>query len=297
MRMWMWMSWVLVFAVSLGCEEGALISDVPVSVGLSGKADSAGQASEDMDWALSVERCAPAALDAPVLYSSDFKWGYSPEEMAARFVELYASEKRLAERAWFDPARGSFVIPNMPSWGGDVMLSNRLIENVRRHIEKALALDYAEFIFFPDMGHSHLFIPEEHWEAYYAGTPVAELSAMYSALFADPELKVLYHTAEQLQVLDANDELLDNRHLRWRFFTRNPVGDNAYLSRLDLLHDPTHKANTSRNMEGHHYQGAGFNISANENGCFPFVQDGVTMWFDVSLSDPGPDPSAGNAYY
>jgi hypothetical protein len=285
--------WLMMLGLMLvmGCEEGVPASAAPVSAGLSGKADSAGQASEDMDWAMIAERCTPEVAEAPVLYSSDFKWGYAPEEMAARFVEIYASEKRLGARAHFDPARGSFVLPHIPSWGGDVLLSNRLIENIRRHVEKALALDYVEFIFFPDMGHSHLFVPEEHWEAQYAGTPVSGLSAMYTAIFADPELKLLYHTAEQLKVLNEEDELLDNRHLRWRFFTRNPVGDNAYLSRLDLIHDPTHHANTARDLAGHHYQGAGFNISANKNGCFPFVQDGVTMWFDVSLSDPGMNPN------
>ena len=221
----------------------------------------------------------------------------SPEAMAKRFVEIYASEKRLAERAWFDPARGSFVLPQLASWGGEVVLPNRLIENVRRHIEKALARGYAEFVFFPDMGHTHLFVPQEHWEAEYAGTPVEALSAMYSALFADPELKVLYHTAEQLKMVDEDDQLLDSRHLRWRFFTRNPVGDNAYLSRLDLLHDPSHQANTARELDGHHYHGAGFNISANESGCFPYVHDGVLMWFDVSLSDPPANPDAAGLFF
>ena len=29
-----------------------------------------------------------------------------------------------------------------------------------------------------------------------------------------------------------------------------------------------------------------FDISANKDGCFPYVFDGVTYWFDFSLSDP-----------
>jgi hypothetical protein len=103
---------------------------------------------------------------------------------------------------------------------------------------------------------------------------------------------LLYHTAEQLQTLDENNELLNDRHLRWRFFTRNLVGDNAHLARLDLLHEPTHPSNTSRKMPGHRYWGSGFNISANKDGCFPYVFDGVTYWFDISLSDP---PSNGSS--
>jgi len=201
---------------------------------------------------------------------------------------MYESDKRLFERAYFDEQSGQFLLPARDAWGGAVVLPRRLIENVRRHIEKALSRGYAEYVFFPDMGHAHLFYPKDLWAAEYGSTPAAELSAMYSRLFDDPELLVLYHTAEQLQTRDENDELLNDRHLRWRFFTRNLVGDNAYLSRLDILHAPDHTANTSRKLPGYRYNGSGFGISANKDGCFPYVVDGVTYWFDFSLSDPPP---------
>ena len=212
--------------------------------------------------------------------------------MGQKFEEIYQSEKRLFERAYFDEQSRQFVLPGREAWGGDVVLPQRLIENVRRHIEKALMRGYAEYVFFPDMGHTHLFYPKPLWEAEYASTPASELSAMYTRLYNDPELLLLYHTAEQLQMLDDNDELLSDRHVRWRFFTRNLVGDNAYLSQLDLLHAPTHSANTSRKLPGYRYHGNGFAFSANKNGCFPYVHNGVTYWFDISLSDP---PSNGNS--
>jgi len=294
----MWLScWLLVVGMMLGCDKGDPTPEAPVSEPLGGKADFAGEASVEIDWAMISERCARPAEDEPILYSSDFIWDYSPETMASRFEEIYASDKRLKNRAYFDLERGGFVLPHLAAWGGDVVLPKRLIENVRRHIEKALSRGYAEFVFFPDMGHSHLFIPQEHWDERYAGVPVAEMSARYSDLFADPELKVLYHTAEQLTMVDENEELLDDRHVRWRFFTRNPVGDNAYLSRMDLLHEPTHSRNTSRKLEGHHYLSAGFNMSASKQGCFPFVHKGVTMWFDISLKDLEPESSGGAVYY
>jgi len=253
---------------------------------LGGKADQAGAASSAMDWAEIQSRCPKPAEGSPIIYSNDYIWDYSYEAMGQRFVEMYQSDKRLFERAYYDEQSGQFLLPGRDAWGGAVVLPKRLIENVRRHIEKALLRGYAEYVFFPDMGHAHLFYPKELWAAEYAGTPASELSAMYSRLFDDPELRVLYHTAEQLKTLDDNDELLNDRHLRWRFFTRNVVGDNAYLSRLDLLHDPSHAANTSRKMPGYRYNGSGFAISANKDGCFPYVADGVTYWFDFSLSDP-----------
>ena len=292
----LWSALALVLLLALGCEEVEPASDGPAYQGLSGKADSAGKPSMEMDWPTIATRCTPPADDEPVIFSSDFIWGDSLEGMAQRFVEMYASEKRLSGRVYFDPEQGTFVLPCLKAWGGQILLSTRLIENVRRHVEKALLRGYAEFVFFPDMGHSHLFVPQNRWDETYAGRPVDEWSAMYAELFADPELKVLYHTAEQLQVMDVNNELLDNRHLRWRFFTRNIVGDNAYLSRLELLHDPDHMANTARDMPGHHYQGAGFNISANQNGCFPYVHEGELYWFDISLSDPLPDPGANDLF-
>ncbi len=101
----------------------------------------------------------------------------------------------------------------------------------------------------------------------------------------DPELKVLYHTTEQLATLDEGDNLLSDRQVQWRFFTRNVVGDNNWAGRIDLLHDATSAANTSRDLEDHHYYGAGFNITATANGCFPYVHKGETFYFDISLDD------------
>ena len=178
-----------------------------------------------------------------------------------------------------------FVLPILESWGARTFLSKRLVENVRMHLEKALARGYADYVFFPDMGHSHFFIPDQRWESAYLGFSVPERGKMYSQMFDDPELRILYHTAEQLTVLDEDDGLLPDRQLRWRFFTRNVVGDNNWGGQLDLLHEPTSSANTSRDLEGHQYYGAGFNITSTIDGCFPYLRDGEVSYFDISLTD------------
>ncbi len=275
-------------ALWIGLYAYACNPDEPGShtAALGGKADQAGLPSEGMNWAEIEKRCQRPAADEPIIYSDDFQWGISAEEMGESFDKIYHADKRLSGRAYYDEETRQYLLPAKSAWGGAVVLPTRLIENVRRHIEKALLRGYAEYVFFPDMGHAHLFVPDEIWEAEYKSTPVSEMSLMYSRIFDDPELLVLYHTAEQLQMLTEESELLDDRHLRWRFFTRNLVGDNAYLSRLDLLHEPTHPSNTSRKLPGHRYNGSGFDISANKNGCFPYVVDGVTYWFDFSLTDP-----------
>jgi len=271
----------------LGCvaSEGAPSEPVDAVAGPTGKGDTPFEEGGDLDWDAVARRCGAPTDDEAVVTRSDFRWDYNLEDMGRRFDEMYASGKRLAGRAYFDDSSGAFVIPILESWGARTVLSKRLVENVRMHLERALARGYAEYVFFPDMGHSHFFIPEERWESAYRGFSVPERGEMYAQMFDDPELRSLYHTAEQLTVLDEDDNLLPDRHLRWRFFTRNVVGDNNWGGQIDLLHEPTSSANTSRTLAGHHYYGAGFNITSTIDGCFPYLRDGGVSYFDISLKD------------
>ena len=282
-------------ALLLGCGVGSEAdgSDGSDPAGSGGASGLPGGGKADSAWAEAKQRCAPPADDDPVLYSDAFKWGYSLDDMAAAFAETYERPDRLLGRAWYDESRDTLVMPIAEGWGGEVLLPARLVDSVRRHIEGALERGYVDFVFFPDMGHSHLFIPQEIWDADYAPYEVAEIGLMYGTLFDDPALKVLYHTAEQLQTLDDDDQLLDDRHLQWRFFTRNLVGDNAGLGALELLHAPEEKANTSRDMAGYRYHGAGFSLSANKDGCFRYDHDGVTRYFDLSMEELPPRPGSG----
>jgi hypothetical protein len=236
-------------------------------------------------------RCETAGAQEQVLYSSDLKWGQAPDEMAELYEQIYASGKRLPDRAFYDHERGTFILPIDPTWGGEVMLSTRLIDSVRGHLELALEREYADFPFFSDMGHSHLLIPEEHWSETYEGLEVSERANLYAQLFDDPKLRVLYHTAEQMKQLDEDDQLLADRYLQWRYYTRNIVGDNRGAGTLEIIKDFTQLANTARDLAGHVYFGAGFNVSASKDGCFPFTVGGETRYFDLSLSDLEPDPS------
>ena len=77
----------------------------------------------------------------------------------------------------------------------------------------------------------------------------------------------------------------------WRYFTRNPVGNNHGARGLNLIRDLESPMNTARDLEGYHYYGAGFNVSANEKGCFPYIQDGMVRYFDLSLFDLPVDPN------
>ena len=250
-----------------------------------------GKADEPADESDAAQRCGAPAEDEPTLYSDDLRWHQSLDEMAELYEQIYASGKRLPARAYYDANSESFILPNAEVWGGDVTLSARLIDSVSDHLELALEREYADFPFFSDMGHTHLFVPEEHWNQNYAHLSVPERALMYTRLFDDPELRLLYHTAEQLKQLDDDDQLLPDRYLQWRYFTRNIVGDNRGGKTIEVIKDLTQKANTARDLEGHHYIGAGFNVSASKDGCFAFTVRGETRYFDITLSDLEPDPN------
>ena len=53
----------------------------------------------------------------------------------------------------------------------------------------------------------------------------------------------------------------------------------------------------SRADEGYHYWSAGFNISGSEKGCFPYIVNGQTYYFDISLTDLPSPPGEGEGFY
>lgn len=228
------------------------------------------------------ERCGKPAVGEKVVYSDDFKRSYSLEEMAAAFKETYESGARLKGRAYYDEAAKSYVIPHH---SGPVKIDQAFIQSVRRHIEISLERRYADFIFFPDMGHSHLHIPAEDYEGLKS---VAPQNKMYEKMFAYRRLQMLYHTAEKLVVRPgeySNGDFPQDPVLLWRYFSRNPVGDNNGGENVKIffnLAEPN-KYNTVKDIPGHREYSAGFDISASKDGCFPYQHNGQKYYFDLSL--------------
>lgn len=239
--------------------------------------------------------CGVQPNDEPAVYSSDFSWGMKLDEIKKKYQEIYKSGKRLKHRAWFD---GENIV--MPHKGlgqtiNKVKLTDTFIKSVRGHVENAIRLGYVDALIFPDMGHSHLFIPHDTYEKVQRASG-RQTWKFYELIFQQPDLKMLYHTAEQLEMLDENKKPVDNRKIQWRFFTRNLVGGNQALGKVELLHNEGHSHNTAREYdEKHRYYGAGFNISASVDGCFPFKVNGETFYFDLSFYDLEPGSSSGSS--
>ena len=230
---------------------------------------------------IAIQRC--QQTEAPTLYADDFHFNMTPEEIDLKFSQTYDSGKRLIERMFYD--NSNFIFPYRKT--KTIKVSNNFVLRIIAQVEKASERNYVKHIFFPDMGHTHLFVPNE----YYNGQQIQELSSnhrnydkLYEALFAYPETKILYHTAEQLRFIDDNKAPIPDSYLLWRMHSRNLLGF-LNSNHLEIIYEPTNFANTARKLKGHYNWSAGFNISASKDGCFPYVHDGVVKYFDLSMDD------------
>jgi hypothetical protein len=230
------------------------------------------------------ENCGPQGADELVVSGRDFRWNQPLDEIQRRARGLYEDGKRLRNRAFLDEDRGLLMPVSSFSGTQYSELTPKFILSVRRHIEEALRFRYVDAIMFSDMGHSHFFIPNDFYDRELAHLPVRDRDVFYTKVLAHEGLKMLYHTAEQLTMLDEDRQLLADRHIQWRFFTRNLVGDNKGLGKLEFVHQQDHSYNTARDYQpGYRYWGAGFYVTASKDGCFPFTHQGETYYFDLNL--------------
>jgi len=233
------------------------------------------------------EYCQPETDDELEVYMEDMGWGQNLSEMKAKFNAIYDAGKRLNYRAFV--SEDGFALPLKKS-NKVVNISERFITSVTSHIETALESKHVDYIFFSDMGHSHLYIDKDLYENKIVKLEVKQKKERIELMLNHPKTKFLYHTAEQLEMLDEEKVLLDDRKLQWRFFTRNIMGDNLSSKRLEVIHahDNTHNTASPKHYvhkDKYHYWSSGFALSASSNGCFAYKNKGETFYFDISLYD------------
>jgi len=236
-----------------------------------------------------IEKCAKPIGSENILRSSEFSWGMTLEEIKLKEKDVYQRGLRLKERAYMED--GKAFLPFTPYGGKEekIYLSERFLKSVTQHVENGLKRNYIDALIFPDMGHSHMFVDLKFYNDVVSKIPTKEGHKRYEAMLNHPETRFLYHTAEQLTMKNEDGSLKDERHLQWRFYSRNLVGHNKGHGKIELLHQKDHAYNTARSYdEGFRYWGAGFNISANKDGCFAYSHEGKTFYFDLSLKDLEP---------
>lgn len=240
--------------------------------------------------ALADNRCAAPQEGEKIAYMGEFPWGQSREDMKKNFETFYESGKRLFGRAYLD-ADGKTYIFTEPY--GKIKLNPTFIASVRRHIETSLERSYSEFVFFPDMGHAHLHIPEKDWPPF---DGIADRNKFYEKVFDLRSLKILYHTAEQLRVRPgerSEGPFPQDPKLLWRYFSRNVFGDNNGGENVAILFEDKPGYNTVGEVKGYHSYSAGFYLSASKDGCFPFEYNGKTYYFDIAVAEMPYDPNKG----
>lgn len=247
------------------------------------------------------KRCQTDFKDSPEVYFGDFNWGYSLQTMEQRFEEIYNSGKRLFGHPKYDPSNDSFYIFYDTKRHLPVKISQGFIKNVTLHIETAIDRGYAEFVFFPDMGHSHLYFPQDHWDKNLSTIEVTTetRNKLYEAMLNDPKMQPLYHLTEQLKMVDENKQIIDDPILEFKYWHRNFKGTND-LSGKYSIHVEVNKAggNTVREIDGYRRYGSGFAVSASKDGCFPYRnKNGETLYFDIGLHDPQPKNTSGAVYF
>jgi hypothetical protein len=134
----------------------------------------------------------------------------------------------LSQAAYYDSTFGQFVLRLSGDNPAPIAITNAFIQNVTDHIEQALSASYANFVFLPDMGHSHLNFPSDHWHEHYEDLDksLEARPEFYQQMLNDPQLMVLYHLSERLQTLDSDLQVMDDPILSFRFWNRNFVGYN-----------------------------------------------------------------------
>jgi hypothetical protein len=225
-----------------------------------------------------------------IMYMDMFPWNQSIKEMADNFNSIYNSKKRMDNRVFFDGK--NFKMPFKSYMGGTryAVVPEAFIESLISHFETALDKSYVEHINFSDMGHNHLFVPKKFYrDEIDSLSMVKDKHIVYEKFMNNSELLMLYHTAEQLRFFDENKNLLTDRRIQKRFYTRNLLGQNIKSNNLDILFDLKASANGVSNYkkDSYKYWGAGFSFSSTSQGCFSYKKNGKKIFFDLSAEDVG----------
>ena len=247
-----------------------------------------------LDLEESKSRCLEKYTESVLLFSNDLQWHLSPTQMNSRFKEIYNSGKRLPLHSTYEIATDQFFLHLNRGAYFKIPVTMQFISNVVLNIEQAIQFEYADFVFMSDLGHTHLYFPQEHWNKKYKNSN-ATIGQLYEQMLSDPLLRPLYHGAEQLQFPnDTENTTVDNDHSIKRYSCRNILGSNDGSNQIELHHNDAHPRNTVFELDGYKRYSAGFQISASKYGCFGYRdRAGTKLYFDIGLTDLQQDPKYG----
>lgn len=214
------------------------------------------------------QNCSSPSLDEEVTLKSDWNVVKSRKEMGQNFDHLYESGKRLPSRAYWDSQKKSVMIPYQKKI---VPLPDSIIQTISDHLRQALRLGYADFLYYPDLGHTHIFVPNQD---------------AWGDWLKNKNLKFVYHSAELLKMKKGSalkGPLRNEEWVRWRYYTRNLMGSFDPGGSLQVLFASKQSYNTVHQIEGHSPVTTLY-FSASRKGCFSILNEKKEkISFDLSF--------------
>jgi hypothetical protein len=221
----------------------------------------------------------PFSSHTPILLSGPWAHFQTNQDVETHFTQLLSQGKRLEYRGMRQGDQYLLPIVSINRSGLErpalwINLPEHLIQSVIKHIQLAIDNGYAQFPFFPDMGHGHLHLPP--------GSPGSERNGrmpheFLSDEFNDPNLALLYHSAEAYDLTHSSSE--DWSHI---WLHRNFVGRMDKDGPLEVLQGPLQGMNTLGSIPGM-VKGSTIYFSASRQGCIPFEFQGESLFLDFSM--------------
>jgi hypothetical protein len=211
--------------------------------------------------------CLPASADDSSVEKAHIHVVRNALEAQEQFTMVYNDSRRLKNRLFWSAHDGSFVSHTTKK---SQKIPDFFIKNLQAQLLQALENTYADFLYYGDMGHLHLLIPNEQ--------KVLSLQS--------EELLSLFHTGELYEFKKNGSvfgELKEDPHWQWLYWHRNFLGQNKAEAPIVSVRAPANAAyNTVRSIEGYREVGSVY-FSANKNGCFELKSKTVSLRFDISV--------------
>jgi len=136
-------------------------------------------------------------------------WWYSYIDVDRLYKKHYDRESQLKDAIYFKD--GTFFVKISAGPEHIILeISPSFLVGVMDHLRDGLEKEWFRYIFWPDLNHGHLFLPEEIREKYIK----LRWKDYYRLAFSDRKLGILYHAAEHFCHSDpANTRFIKTRNI------------------------------------------------------------------------------------
>jgi len=244
---------------------------------------------------IAVSRSTPVKRDYKKIHEDDYNWDYSFQDLKQLFDNIYNSGKRLPHHIYYDNNKKNFMMPIDDDC--ELEISWDYIFAIICHIEEALAKGMADYIFLPDMGHGHFYLPTNS-HVFNSGDTHDYDRKVFKEILNSKQIKILYHTAEMFLFSGKTEDFTKlSPHEQYRNLTRNLLGSFSPEKNMTRFIRYEFGHPVVQNFDNQYQKVAqDIDISASKDGYFPFSYRGRLYYFDISRFSPDILPKNPKAY-